>query len=68
MGDKSKKSSQIWFHAVRLMGGGGETNAHSAFGDQDECCIGSMTKTLKAMHDPAFECPPSLPRRQGWEV
>lgn len=43
----------------------GGANTCSAFGDQNECCIGSVTETLKAMLDPGFKRPPALPRRQA---
>lgn len=55
MGNKSEKSSQIWFHAVRLgsaenrLGNKRTFSFWLPFGDQNECCIGLVTKTLKAM-------------------
>lgn len=38
------------------------------FGDQNECCIGLVTETLKAMGaslDSGFKRPPAFPRRQA---
>lgn len=71
----NKKSSRIWFRAVRLgsaenhsEGGGGDKRTFSfwlPFGDQNECCIGSVTKTLKVIHDPGFKRPAALPRRKA---
>lgn len=49
-----QNSSQIWFHAARLeavlLGGDKHTFGFwLPLGDQNECCIGSVTETLKAM-------------------
>ena len=45
-------------------GGGGETNSHSAFGDLDECCIGSMTKNTESdAWPPPLNAPPAPSQR-----
>lgn len=57
MGHKSLKSSQVRFHAVHLGSAGHHAQRGTkctlsfwlTFRDQNECCIGSVTKTLKAM-------------------
>lgn len=61
-----KRSPQIWFHAVFLGSAENHTgDKHTVscwlpLGDQNECCIGSVTETLKAMEAELDDMTPAL--------